>query len=73
MKHCRRFAVDIEEPGFIVAKSQRELNHVLDTYTEADYAESCERVLRFYGEQETGRSAEEICRRIHAFYEGVEK
>lgn len=71
MKHCRRFAIDIEEPGFIVAKNQNELMQIVQTYTDEDYAESCKKVLQFYGERETGKSAEEICRRIHAFYQSL--
>lgn len=71
IKNCRRFAIDIEEPGFIVAKSQEESIRILDEYTPEDYAASCEKVLRFYGEQETGKSAEAVCHRIDAFYRSL--
>jgi len=73
IKNCRRFAIDIEEPGFIVAKSQSQLMHILQVYTNTDYAESAEKVLKFYGECETGKSAEEVCRRINAFYQNLKR
>ena len=72
MESCRDFAVDIEEPGFIVAHDQEELMKLVAHYQQSDYEESCARVKAYYGVRETGKSSEEICKRIDQFYMGLQ-
>ncbi len=64
----RSLNVALEETGFIYADSQAQLLKFIDTCTEADYRNSCERVLRFYGSKETGRASERICEMIDERY-----
>ena len=64
----RTLNVALEDTGFIYADDQDQLNAIIDTHTEADYADSCERVLRFYGSKETGHASERICEIIDERY-----
>ena len=67
-KDERSLNVALEETGFIYADSQAQLLECIDTCTEADYRDSCERVLRFYGSRETGHASECICKMIDERY-----
>jgi len=66
-KQFRDFYFDIDESGFLIAKNQGELNHIIDTMADEDYAENCQRIMDFFGTHETGHAAEEVCRRIAAW------
>lgn len=67
-KASRQFAVDPEKAGFIIAKTQDELNTVIETYTQEDYESSCNQVCKYLNIVETGNSADEVCRIINDKY-----
>lgn len=65
---CREFYFNLEDSGFIMANSQDELESIIDTYTEEDYKENCQKVMDYFNIIETGKASQEICKRIHKFY-----
>lgn len=67
-KTSRILRVDLEQTGFLLSHSQKELNHILMFTTDAEYTKSCEKVMKFYGTYETGFASERICRRIYNNY-----
>lgn len=73
MEENRTFFVDPREAGFLIADTQQQLNELLDEKTDRDYAENCERVLRFFGACETGRSAEAVCTWIDGQYQKMKR
>ena len=73
MKEYRTFYMDIQKIGYIIAKSQEELNHLLDTMTDDQFAENCNHILQFYGTKETGHAAEAVCRWIDEKYKKSNK
>lgn len=53
-----------EEAGYLVAKNQGELNQILSKLYSYDHKAIAEKINRFYGTQETGRSSEAVARKI---------
>lgn len=68
IKNSRSLSVDLERTGFILSHNQEELNNILETNTEKDYALESECVMDFYGISETGHAAESVCRIINDHY-----
>lgn len=64
----REIPFNFEEKGFIVAKTQQELETILAEMDDTDYRKSAERVCRAFHVYESGRSAQIICDRINDFY-----
>lgn len=56
--------VNPNEAGYLVAKNQGELNHILANLYSYDHRAIVDKVNRFYGTKETGQSSEAIVRRI---------
>lgn len=56
--------VNPNEAGYLVAKNQGELNHILANLYSYDHRAIADKVNRFYGTKETGQSSEAIVRRI---------
>lgn len=73
MEEDRTFHVDINEIGYLIAKTQEELNSYIDTLSDKDFAENCQKVLDYFGTCETGHSAEDVCRLIDEFYKSNHK
>ena len=67
-KNSRALRVDLEKTGFLLSHSQEELNHMLMVTDDAEFAESCKKVMEFYGTHETGFASEEVCKRIYRNY-----
>lgn len=65
---CRALYFPLESTGFILARTQEQLENIILTYKDEDYVESCNRVIEFYGINETGKASEEVCERINDFY-----
>lgn len=61
---CREFAIDIEEPGFIIAFSQKQLEEIIRRTSYEDYKISDDAVMNYYNTNETGHSCEMVCREI---------
>lgn len=53
-----------EEAGYLVAKNQDELSQILSKLYSYDHNAIAEKINRFYGTQETGRSSEVVVRKI---------
>ena len=68
VKNCRSFNFIPEEAGFIIAMNQRELELILDTYSDKDYSENCESIIRHFNITESGNSAAQICEIINIEY-----
>ena len=56
--------VNPNEAGYLVAKNQSELYHILANLYSYDHQAIAEKINRFYGTKETGQSSETIVRRI---------
>lgn len=56
--------VDPDEAGYLVAENQDELNQILSNLYTYDHQAIADKVNRFYGTKETGRSSEAVARRI---------
>ncbi|MBO4906884.1 MAG: CDP-glycerol glycerophosphotransferase family protein [Bacteroidaceae bacterium] len=56
--------VNPKEAGYLVAKNQDELNHILANLYSYDHRAIADKVNRFYETKETGQSSEAIVRRI---------
>ena len=56
--------VNPNEAGYLVAKNQGELNHILANLYSYDHRAIVDKVNRSYGTKETGQSSEAIVRRI---------
>ena len=56
--------VNPEEAGYLVAKNQDELNQILSKLYTYDHQAIADKVNRFYGTKETGRSSEAVARKI---------
>ncbi|MBR6477382.1 MAG: CDP-glycerol glycerophosphotransferase family protein, partial [Lachnospiraceae bacterium] len=64
----RDFYVDVNSIGFLIAKSQEELNGYLDRLSDEEFAENSQRVMEYFGTHETGHAAEDVCRLIDSKY-----
>ena len=60
----RSLWVNPEEAGYLVAKNQDELNHILSNLYSYDHQAIADKINRFYGTKETGRSSEAVVRKI---------
>ena len=56
--------VNPNEAGYLVAKNQSELDHILANLYSYDHQAIADKINRFYGTKETGQSSETIVRRI---------
>jgi CDP-glycerol glycerophosphotransferase len=56
--------VNPNDAGYLVAKNQSELDHILANLYSYDHQAIAEKINRFYGTKETGQSSETIVRRI---------
>lgn len=56
--------VNPNEAGYLVAKNQDELNRILTNLYSYDHQATSDKINRFYGTKETGRSSEAIVNRI---------
>lgn len=70
-EYKRGFHVDIESTGYLVAKTQEELDSFIDKMSDEDFAENCQKVLDFFGTCETGHAAEDVCRLIDEHYQSA--
>lgn len=68
IRNDREIPFDFEERGFIVAKTQKELNRILTELDEVDYRKNAEQICKEFNVYESGKSAEIICGRIYDFY-----
>ena len=71
MEEDRTFHVDINRTGFLIAKSQDELNALIDQKPDEEFAQNCRSVMSFFGTHETGHSAEDVCRLIDEHYHSL--
>lgn len=71
LEEDRTFYVDINETGFLIAKTQEELNRYIDTMTDEQFAENCEEIMKFFGTYETGRAAEAVCEAIDEHFHAL--
>lgn len=65
----RTFYFDIDESPYLVAQSQQELESIIADLTPEKAAESCNEILRFYGDCETGHAAESVAKIIKGWIE----
>ena len=63
-KNNRAFYFNIYESPYLIAKNQSQLIDIIENVTEEKSKENCEKILKFYGSNETGKSAEIISKRI---------
>lgn len=68
MNNCRTFKVPLEETGYFIATNQIELNKILLSMSDNDYAENCQIILDYYKTTESGHASQAVCEEIHAFY-----
>ncbi len=68
IRNDREISYDFEEKGFLVAKTQQELNDILAQMDEDDYQKNAEHICKVFHVYESGKSAEIICNRINDFY-----
>lgn len=68
MKEEREFHVDINQVGFLIARSQQELNNYVDTLSDEDFADRAQKIIEYFGTCETGHAAEDVCRLIDSRY-----
>lgn len=68
IRNDREISFDFEEEGFIVAKTQQELNLILEQMDDDDYRKNAEQICKKFHVYESGKSAEVICNRINDFY-----
>ena len=55
--HSRELWIDPDETGFLIAKTQEELNHILENLYSYNHTEIAQKVNQFYGTHETGNSS----------------
>lgn len=67
-KKCRDFYFEMDELPFFIAKTQAELEEMIMGLTAEKVEENCRKIKEFYQINETGESAKEICKIIHAEY-----
>ena len=67
-KNDRNFKIRPEESGIIIARTQTELEKMIQTYSDKDYRQAYQKIAEVYGTNETGKASEEIAKRIDAFY-----
>lgn len=60
----RSLWVNPEEAGYLVARNQDELNHILSNLYSYDHQAIADKINRFYRTKETGQSSEAVVRRI---------
>ena len=68
MEEDRTFYVDINEIGYLIARTQEELNTYIDAYSDKQFAENCEAIMRYFGTHESGKAAENVCHQINDRY-----
>ena len=60
----RPLMVDPEEAGYLVARTQSELNQILSELYSYDHQAIADKVNRYYGTKETGHASEAVAKRI---------
>lgn len=68
-KNCRELPFDFKEAGFITAETQEELDYIVENYSLHDYENNADAIMRYFNITETGKSAQEICKRIKCEYD----
>ena len=68
VRNDREIPFDFEEKGFIVAKTQQDLNNILEQMDDNDYRKNAAHICQTFHVYESGKSAEIICNRINDFY-----
>lgn len=63
-RNCRQYKVTPEESGFCIAKNENELISLIKKIDTIDFKEKARIINRFYGTNETGRSAEITAKKI---------
>lgn len=64
LERSRSFYFDIRESPFRVARSQEELERLIDEIDDEKVRENCEALDRFFGTTETGHASDAVCRYI---------
>lgn len=70
---CREIPFDIEKAGFLTAYTQNELINILKNNNDIDYERNCKKIKKHFNVKESGKTAEMICDRIHAFYLSIKQ
>lgn len=60
----RSFYFDIDDSPYFVAQTQDELLNIIKNTNDELAKKNCDDILRFYGNTETGKASEEVCKKI---------
>ena len=72
MEEDRTFHVDINDIGYLIARTQEELDSYIDSLSDSDYQINCQTILDYFGTYESGHSAEDVCKLIERLYTGAD-
>ena len=64
LSKARSLWIDPVEAGYLVAKNQSELNAILSHLHEYDHKATADKLNKFYGTKESGKSSEAVAQRI---------
>lgn len=64
LSKARSLWIDPVEAGYLVAKNQSELNAILSHLHEYDHRATADKLNKFYGTKESGKSSEAVAKRI---------
>lgn len=64
LSKARSLWIDPVEAGYLVAKNQSELNAILSHLHEYDHRATADKLNKFYGTKESGKSSEAVAQRI---------
>ena len=67
-EYSRPLYFKMEESPFFIAKSQAELEALIDSLSEESVQENCKQILEFYGTHESGMASELLAKRINEEY-----
>ena len=67
-EYSRPLYFKMEESPFFVAKSQLELESIIESLNKEKINENCKQILDFYGTYESGKAAEFLAKRINDEY-----
>lgn len=65
IQNSRELYFDISTSPFYVAKTQTELQQIIDSFTDKDILDNCQKILQFYGTTETGKASETVANIIN--------
>ena len=69
----RELCFDMKDGPFFVTETQEELLDLIKKTSHEEYAANCDKILDFYGTNETGKSAEAVAQRLIRFMETGER